>query len=343
MSIKRGFRAVLLLTAASLLVFSACGAKMQMKKQKAGNIETVIAEKGGQVMYKLVYTYEGDKIVSGEYWEPAAPKDKSEKPKPKTNIFSNSGFAKGFEKLLTGKKVIDDSDIKLDVEKDSYILKFVKKVKYNAEGLPVKVVERGYTEFPFVGFFNIKTDKSYKYTNGKLSQIVEKNINVDTLLLNMAIGNVTDITRDATGRPVKVQKGIGSVPPVIETTDYTYYGKSNNMLSTVYKKAGLDLKKLKVVPEKTITFYYGPNVPWDGKVKYNMLAAFEGFLIFNDVEKKNELDLKNFKKMNMVEKAKVMAKVYELVKNEMKGPKWRMGELPDVPEPFLLYGDQTWW
>ncbi len=334
--------AAVLLVLVSLAFVSSCGGEKIIRKRK-GNTETVLVRKGGADVFKLVYTYEKGRIVSGEYWEAADPKD-NKKAKPAGNIYSNSSIMKSFDTALASKKMLDESNIKLDEVRDGFILKYVKKVKYNSLGHPVMVYERGYADYPVLGRFLLKVDTSYKYSRGRLIWISEKNMNVDSMLLNMGIMNVTTIQRDFLGRPLAVRKLIGSVPtPVYEKTTYKYYAGTRYLLRTVYKKAGISLTSLKVVPEKTITFYYALGIPWEGKKKYDFLASFDGIQIYNEIEKKDEIDLKNFKKMGTIEKAKVMAKVYDLIKNEMKGPRWRLGDLPDIPEPFLEYKDFKWW
>ena len=331
----------------TVLLLASCASAPTMKKSRAGNVETVIATQGGKAVYKLVYTYEGNKIVKGEYWEPQKKDDKEAK--DKTNIFSKNAIAKSFESMLAGSRVVDDSDIKLDKAEGGFVLKFVKKVRYNRGGLPVEERIRGYKKIPVLGFFNIKVDKKYSYDDrGHLIQLSEKNLNVDTLLLNFGIGNLTIITRDAMGRPNQVIKTIGSVPPTIELTTYTYVGNTSNMEKTVYEKAGIDLKKLKIVKEKRITFWYNKGIPWEGKKKYlfNMADsknAVYGFLIYNLVENKNELDFSNFAKKSKMEQILLVKNLVMLYKNEMGGPSWRMGDLPDVPEPFMVYQDITWW
>ena len=91
-------------------------------------------------------------------------------------------------------------------------------------------------------------------------------MNVDSVLLNMGIGNSTAISRDAGGRPVTVKKTIGSVPPAIETTTYSY-SNGDNMEKTIYKKCSIDATKLTVVPSETITIEYCGGVPWSGMQK----------------------------------------------------------------------------
>lgn len=326
---------------------ASCASAPVVKKMRAGDTETLIATQGGKPVYKLVYTYQGDKIVRGEYYE--VPKKDDKEAQNKTNMLSNNAIAKKFEAVITGEKVIDSSDVKLDVLKDGFVLKAVKIVKYNSKGLPNEEIYRGYKKIPVLGFFNIKIDRKYKYNDSnQLIQITEKNLNVDTLLLNMAVGNITFISRDGMGRPTTVTKTIGSVPPTIETTEYTYSGGSSHLIKTVYERAGIDFKKLAIVKEKRITFWYNNNVPWEGRNKYlfdllDSKSAVSSFLIYDLVNNKNELDFSNFQKKNKLEQAMLVKNLVMLYKNEMTGPKWRMGELPDVPEPFLIYKDYTWY
>jgi len=329
-------------------MLASCASAPVVKKTRVGDTETLIATQDGKPVYKLVYTWQGDKIVRGEYWE-AQKKDDKEAAK-RSNILSDNAMGKKFEAMLTGEKVIDTSDVVLDVIKDGFVLKSVKAVKYNSKGLPTEELQRSYKKIPVLGFFNIKVDKKYKYNeNGQLIQILERNLNVDTILLQgLAIGNITLFERDGMGRPTRVLKTIGSVPPTIELTTYSYYGNSNNMRETVYEKAGIDMKKLAIVKSSKITFGYNNNIPWEGRAKYNfdMLdskSAVSEFLIYNLVDNKNELDMRGFMKKSKLEQAMLVKNLVMVYKNESVGPKWRMGELPDVPEPFLMYKDYTWY
>ncbi len=330
------------------IMLDSCASAPVIKKSRTGNTEVQIATESGKPVYKLVYTYDGDKIVKGEYWE-AQKKDDKEAAK-RTNILSGNAFGKKIEAMLTGEKVIDSSEVVLDAIKDGFVLKSVKMVKYNSRGLPIEEVQRSYKKIPVLGFFNIKVDKKYKYNeSGQLIQILERNLNVDTILLQgLAIGNITLFERDGSGRPTRVLKTLGTVPPTLELTTYSYYGNSNNIRETVYEKAGIDLKKLAIVSTSKLTFSYNNNVPWEGKAKYNFdlldsKSAVAEFLIYNLVENKNELDMRGFMKKSKLEQAMLIKNVIVYYKNEDGGPKWRIGELPDVPEPFMVYKNITWW
>jgi hypothetical protein len=258
-------------------------------------------------------------------------------------------MAKKYETMLADKKIIDESGIETNIEKDGFTLIFVKVVKYDNKGLPNTVITRGYTAYPVLGAFNLKTDYKYTYDgNGRLVDITEKNINVDSLLLNLGIGNSTKIERDAKGRPTKITKRIDAAPPVFETTTYTYNGDTPNMTKTVYQKCGIDTKKLTVTPTETITTMYGKDIPWEGKKKYDFSvtswgSVITGFSVYDEVAKKNKVDGSKFMSMGWMEKGMFLKDVASYYKNEQKGPKWRLGELPDVPDPFMLYKDQTWW
>ena len=122
---------------ALVLLFSvSVSAKEKTKTQRNGNIETVEVKDGDELLYRLVYTYEGDRKVRGEYWE-AAPKKKKDKAKP--NIFTGTALAVKYEAQLKDANLSDDSGVNLDVEKDGMILKFVKIVRY---AKPVPVIAR---------------------------------------------------------------------------------------------------------------------------------------------------------------------------------------------------------
>jgi len=162
----------------------------------------------------------------------------------------------------------------------------------------------------------------------------------------MGVGNTTIFDRDASGRPVKVTKKLGSVPPAEEYTNYTYSGTTPNMQQTAYLKCAIDTTKLAIVPSETITVTYNDGVPWNGIKKWEFSIGgktVSGILIYDEAAKKKKLDATNFKKKSMIEKAMLGKEFYMLYKNESKGPKWRMGELPDVPDPFFIYNDNGWW
>jgi len=317
----------------------------EQRTARTGDIETIDFIKDGKTVSRIIYTYKGDKIVRGEYWEAPGKKDKKDK-KPETNILAGTAVAKKYEALLAEKNVKDESGIILDITKDGFVLKNVRAVTYNDKGLPETVISRGYTSYPVAGVFLIKTDYKFKYdAAGNLSEITEININTDSLLLNMGLGNTTTIERDASWRPVTVKKNLGSVPPAIEKTVYTYSGESTNMTKTVYQKCSFDTTALKVVPSETITLEYGSEIPWNGMKKYDfsMGKSIKSIVIYDEVAKKNKIDGSNFMKMSAFQKAFFMKDVYNLYKNEQKGPRWRMGELPDIPGPFMVYKDYKWW
>jgi hypothetical protein len=327
------------------LIVPAYPAKPKLNTQRTGNIETVECTEKDKITYRIVYTYEGDLKVRGEYWEAVDPKKKDEK--TKSNIFAGTSFAKKYEAAAANSKTVDNSGVVLNVQKDGLALKFVKIAKYNAQKQPVKVMARGYTAYPVAGSFELKTDYDYTYdAKGELSKIVETNMNLDSFLLNMGVGNTTTIDRDQSGRPVKVTKKLGSVPPAEEYTEYFYRGTTPNMDKTVYHKLAIDTTKGALVPSETITVTYNDGVPWNGDKKWEFSIGgktVSGFLIYDEQEKKNKLDATNFKKKSLIEKAMLGKEFYTLYKNESKGPKWRMGDLPDVPSPFFIYNDNGWW
>ncbi len=342
------FRSLTCCIASAFMLFtwgSLTAGDLKEKSSRSGDIETVDLIKDGKTVGRIIYTYKGDRKVRGEYWEAPDKKDKNEK-KPESNILAGTAIAKKYETMLAAKNPKDDSGITLDIEKDGFILKNVRVVTYNDKGLPETVITRGYTSYPVVGTFNMKTDYKFKYdASGSLSEINETNMNVDSLLLNMGMGNTTTIARDAKGRPVTVKKTLDSVPPAEETTVYTYSGDTPDMSKTVYRKCSFDTKTLKIVPSETITIEYDSNIPWNGMKKYNfdMGKTVKSILIYDEVEKRNKLDGSRFMKMSFFEKGMFMKEIYSLYKNEQKGPEWRMGELPDTPEPFMIYKDFKWW
>lgn len=313
------------------------------KTTKTNNIETLEAEKDGKPAYKIIYTYEGNLKVRGEYWEAV---DKKSTKKAESNILAGTAMAKKYEARLAAKKNVDQANIKLDVEKDGYVLKNVRIVKYNSSGQPILVMARGYTSYPVLGVFNIKTDYSFTYDkDGRLTDISETNMNVDSLLLNMGMGNVTKITWDDKKRPVSIKKDIETVPPAAETTSYTYEGTSENMQKTIYQKCSMDTKTLVIVPSQTVTIEYDKNVPWSGMRKYDfeMGKTINSIKIYDEINKKQIFSVNNFKKLSFIEKGKVTKSIYDMYKNEQQGPRWRMGELPDTPVPFMVYKDYAWW
>ena len=312
-------------------------------KIRTGDIETIVAEKDGKPAYKIIYTYAGNLKVRGEYW---AAVDKKNTKKAETNILAGTAIAKKYETMLEGKNTLDQADVQLDVVKDGYVLKNVRIVRYNDKGLPVLVMARGYTSYPVLGVFNIKTDYSYTYDQtGLLSEIKETNMNVDSLLLNMGLGNITKIARDDKNRPAAVKKELGSVPPAVENSSYVYDGTTDNMQKTVYQKCSIDMTKFTVTPSETITIEYGKNVPWSGMIKYEfeMGKTIKSIKIYDEINKKEELNISNFMKLSYIAKAKLSKSIYDMYKNEQLGPRWRMGEIADIPEPFMIYKDYAWW
>ncbi|MFH0974545.1 MAG: hypothetical protein V1874_02040 [Spirochaetota bacterium] len=337
----------ILITTVFFTLSSICllAAKSKEKVTRNGNTEIVEISKDGKAESKIIYTYSGTTKTRGEYWEVIDPK-KGGKNKPKPNILAGTAVAKHYENLFSSSMAKDQSGIEIDVEKDGYILRSVKTVKYNEKGLPVHVEYRGYSSYPVLGVFNLKTDWDYTYNSGnRLTEIAEKNMSVDSLLLNMSAENKTKIERDKTERPVKITRTIGTVPPVFETTEYTYKDSGANMDKTVYRKCGLSTTTYKVEPSETITTGYGSGIPWDGMKKYDfsMGKSVSSFLIYDDVNKKSKLDGSKFKKMSFIEKGLFLKNIYGYYENEQKGPKWRMGELPDLPDPFLIYKDNLWY
>jgi len=338
---------IYMFTAAILagLLSIAFAAKSKETTKREGNTEIVESQKDGKIEFRIIYTYDGKNKVKGEYWEAVDPKEKGKK-KPQSNILSGTPVAKNYEAVISKSKVVDQSGIEIDVEKNGFILKSVKTVKYNEKGFPVHVAFRGYTSYPVLGVFNLKTDWEYSYdARNMLSGVVEKNMSLDSLLLNLAAENSSKIERDQSGRPVKITRTIGTVPPVFETTEYTYDGNTTNMKTTVYRKCGIDTKSLSAMPTETISTTYGQNIPWGGMKKYNfeMGKSVTAFSVYDEVNKKQKLDGSGFMKMNIIKKGMFMKNMYDYYKNEQKGPKWRMGELPDLPEPYLLYKDNVWY
>lgn len=313
------------------------------KTSRTGDIETLEAEKDGKPAYKIIYTYAGNLKVRGEYWEAA---DSKNTRKSQSNILAGTAVAKKYETMLAGKKTVDQADVQLDIEKNGYVLKNVRIVQYNAKGQPVLIMARGYTSYPVLGVFNIKTDYSFTYEPaGKLTEIKETNMNVDSLLLNLGMGNITKITWDDKKRPVSVKKEIESVPPAAETTSYTYEGTVDNMQKTIYQKCSMDTQKLTIVPSETITIEYDKNVPWSGMAKYDFEIGktINSIKIYDEINKRQLLNISNFKKLSFIEKGKATKSIYDMYKNEQQGPRWRIGELPDTPVPFMVYKEYAWW
>ncbi len=85
--------------------------------------------------------------------------------------------------------------VQIGSEVNGMILNCVQIVEYNKNGFPVVVRKRGRTQIPFIGGFNLKTDYHFKYAGKRLKMVTERNMNVDTLLINLAIGNVVTIER----------------------------------------------------------------------------------------------------------------------------------------------------
>jgi hypothetical protein len=123
---------------ASLVLFSSKGqltAKAKETVTRSGNIETVTITDEGRVTGRLIYTYEQDRKVRGEYWEAVDKKDG----KGKSNILKGTPVATYYEGIYRESKLKDESGIQIEIEKDGLILKSVKVVTYNDRGLPAHV------------------------------------------------------------------------------------------------------------------------------------------------------------------------------------------------------------
>jgi hypothetical protein len=344
MNTKQIFKITSIIPIILILSIHIFAARQKNNIKREGNIETVESIKNGKIESKIIYTYSGSTKVRGEFWEPIDPK-KTGKNKPKPNILSGTAIAKHYEKLYAENLSKEQSGIEIDIEKEGFILRSVKIVRYNEKNLPEHVEYRGYSTYPVLGVFNLKTDWDYKYdSSDRLAEVSEKNMSVDSLLLNMSAENTTKIERDKSGCPVKVTRTIGTVPPAFETTEYMYKGTGNEMEKTVYHKCALGTTTLKVEPSETITTVYEKKIPWDGMKKYEfeMGKTIQSFSVYDEVNKKSKIDGSKFKKMNFIDKGLFLKNMYTYYSNEQKGPKWRMGELPDVPEPFLIYKDNMW-
>ena len=320
-------------------IVASCSAPSPQIVKREGNKETVIFQEDGETSHQLVYTYQDGKKIMGEYWQAIDPESGPDKYKP--NKLAKTKFAKIAEQALADSGVEIPDDIELMQVKDGLQLKFVKLVEYDANGRPVTVKNRGITTYPVVGSFRLKNNLSYHYnTKGLLDKVIETNLNVDSLLLNMAVINVTSFERDQRGRPLKATKIIGSVPPGLEETEYQYYANSAEMNSTKYTKSAIDLSKLEIIPSEIIFFEFKSGVLWNGKKKYDLsLDTLESLSITDAQTNKSKLSAGS----SLVDRVMFMKALYDFKENEVKGPKWRLGELPDVPEPFLLYGDAVWW
>lgn len=338
-------RRIIAFTAAAVMMALASynGFADDTKSSRSGNTEVIEQTQKGKVVSRIVYTYEGDRKVRGEYWIPADSKNKNAK---KTNIFTGTAVAKHYEKIIADSKIQDDSGIQVNIEKEGFILSSVKTVSYNKSGLPEYVRFRGFSTYPVAGTFNLKTDWTYGYdANGKLISVVEKNMNVDSLLLNMGVENSTKIERDSHSRPVKVTRELGSIPPAKETTSYEYSADTADMKKTVYRQCSFNATKLTTEPSLTITTEYEKNIPWNGmkKYKFEMGKTISAFSVYDEANKKQLLDGSKFKKMSLIDKGMFLKNIATYYRNEQKGPKWRLGELPDAPEPFMIYKDFAWY
>jgi len=329
----------LLLVCLLVFIATSCSTPINRVVKREGDKEYVTVQEDGKIIHQLVYTYRDGKKVMGEYWKAVSEKDGPEKFEP--NKLAETEFAKIIEQALADEGIAITNDVELMQVKNGLQLKFVKMVDYDGKGRPVTVRNRGITSFPVIGSFTLKNNLSYQYNDkGQLNLITETNLNIDSALLNMAVINITTLKRDTLGRPLKVTKVIGSVPPALEETEYSYYSNSPDMKSTRYTKSAIDLSELVVTPSEIIIFGYQQGVPWDGKKKYELsLGILESLSIIDAKTNTSKLSVGS----SLMEQAMFAKALYNFKENEEKGPKWRMGELPDVPEPFLLYGDAVWW
>lgn len=101
---------ILALTATTLFFILFSCSSVQVKDRN-GNVETIISKKGNKLEYKLVFVYDGDRIVRGEYWLPVDKSKTNKKPDPKSNILADTAIAKKFDEMLKGQKVVDEADV----------------------------------------------------------------------------------------------------------------------------------------------------------------------------------------------------------------------------------------
>lgn len=340
---------VVMITLSVVILFSACSAKEKITKKRKGDQEIVTVKEGKKTTAKIIYHYKNDKPVLGEYWLRKGKDDKKSK-KKKGNILNGTKVAKKYAKVLRSKGVKAKYNPNVGKIEGKFKLNFIQKVDYTRKGLPSVVKRRGYSDIPLLGRFYIKTNIRYRYNRqGQLTRILQKNLNVDTFLLNVGIGNVTKINYDRFDRPSRVYKGIGSIPPTAEVTEYSYRGDSPYLQKTVYNKVGLDGIK----PKRTerIEIWYQAKTPWNGLKKYNFGKSVAGLRVYDFGKGKYKY---NFKDMPHPTKQPIkfglfMKDIYDLVQNEKQGPQWRMGDLPDTPIPFADgrvkkdFGDYAWY
>ena len=127
--------------------FNPFASKPKVASSRTGNVETIISKKDGKETYRILYTYDAqNRKIRGEYWE-ASTKKKDAK-KAESNILAGTAAAKSYESALAKNETKDESGVVLDIEKDGFVLKNVRIVKYGANGLPSLIMARGYTTYP---------------------------------------------------------------------------------------------------------------------------------------------------------------------------------------------------
>ena len=64
---------------------------------------------------------------------------------------------------------------------------------------------------------------------------------------------------------------------------------------------------------------------------------------YDEINRREVINIANFLKLSIIEKAKLSKNIYDMYKNEQLGPRWRMGDMADTPVPFMVYKDYAWW
>jgi hypothetical protein len=171
-----------------------------------------------------------------------------------------------------------------------------------------------------------------------LSEKIQINKSLYAISTNLCERNVTKFNYDSRKRIKQVYKiyvGLSGA----EITDYYYYGSSDYMKKTIYHKVSLSPEKKFLKETERITISYKTNIPWYGKKKYNFKKAISFFQIWDVVNNRSKIQLDFSNAINAI---KSFAAIGSLINNERKGVYWRMGEVPDMPKPFIKEPIKWW-
>ena len=210
---------------------------------------------------------------------------------------------------------------------------------YDKNGYPIKIMHRSIVDLKIKKVENYYI-VSYKYLKNRpyLSEKVQVNKSVYAITTNLCERNITKFNYDSRKRIKQVYKiyvGLSGA----EITEYYYYGNSDYMQKTVYHKVSLMPGQTFLRETERIIVIYRSNVPWYGKKKYSFKKAIAFFMIWDPIAGKSKLQLDFSNAINTI---KSFATIGSLINNERKGVYWRMGEVPDMPEPYIEKPIKWW-